>query len=99
MVITKYNMIEEQKGMATAAGQAKQCAWVNWNGAEANKLTALVFTNDYGTPHIVLLHATYNFLPNHANHQLRDFTGDNTRAMCLQEGYCSIFTPDVHLAL
>ena len=35
MVITELNVIEEGKRVATAAGQSKQCAWMNWEGAEA----------------------------------------------------------------
>ena len=30
MVITELKMIEDEKRVATAASQAKQCAWMNW---------------------------------------------------------------------
>ena len=39
MVITGLKMIEEEKIVATAAGRAKQCAWMNWEEAETRKLS------------------------------------------------------------
>ena len=71
--------------MATAAGQAKHCAWVSWNGTDARKLPwSLQMTMEP--------RATYS----HTNHQLWDFTGDNTRTMYLQEGQIFSHRAGVH---
>ena len=82
MVITELKMIEEEMRMATAAGQAKQCAWKNWEEAEARKLSwsSLMTMEPLGLS--FLLRSTYNLLPTPANHKQWGFTGDDTCAMC-----------------
>ena len=74
-------MIEEEKRVATAAGQAKQCAWMNWEVAEARKMSWSSLMTMDSLALSFLLHSTYNLLPTPANKQW-GFTGDDTCAMC-----------------
>ena len=82
MVITELKMIEEEKRVATAAGQAKQCAWMNWEEAEARKLSRSSLMTMEPLALSFLLRSTYNLLPTPANHKQWGFTGDDTCAMC-----------------
>ena len=82
MVITELKMIEEEKKVATAAGQAKQCAWMNWEEAEARKLSWSSLMTMEPLALSFLLRSTYNHLPTPANHKQWGFTGDDTCAMC-----------------
>ena len=82
MVITELKMIEEEKRVATAAGQAKQCAWMNWEEAEARKLSWSSLMTMEPLALFSLLRSTYNLLPTPANHKQWGFTGDDTWAMC-----------------
>ena len=83
MVITELKMIEEEKRVATAAGQAKQCAWMNWEEAEARKLSWSSLMTMEPLALSFLLRSTYNLLPTPANHKQWGFTGDDTCAMCM----------------
>ena len=74
-------MIEEKR-VATAAGQAKQCAWMNWEEAEARKLSWSSPMTMEPLALSFLLRSTYNLLPTPANHKQWGFTGDDTCAMC-----------------
>ena len=82
MVITELNMIAEEKRVATAAGQAKQCAWINWEGAEARKQSWSSLMTMEPLTSSFLLRPTYNFLPTPATHKQWSFTADDTCAMC-----------------
>ena len=82
MVITELKMIEEEKRVATAAGQAKQCAWKNWEEAEARKLSWSSLMTMEPLALSFLLRSTYNLLPTPASHKQWGFTGDDTCAMC-----------------
>ena len=82
MVITELKMIEEEKRTATAAGQAKQCAWMNWEEAEARKLSWSSLMTMEPIALSFLLRSTYNLLPTPANHKQWGFIGDDTCAMC-----------------
>ena len=82
MVITELKMIEEEKKVATAAGQAKQCAWMNWEEAEARKLSWSSLMTMEPLALSFLLRSTYNHLPTPANHKQWGFTGDDICAMC-----------------
>ena len=103
MVITELKMIEEEKRVATAAGQAKQCAWMNWEEAEARKLSWSSLMTMEPLAVSFLLRSTCNLLPTPANHKQWGFTGDDTCAMCKRDPVaCSFilweFTSDVHMA-
>ena len=103
MVITELKMIEEEKRVATAAGQAKQCAWMNWEEAEARKLSWSSLMTMEPLALSFLLRSTCNLLPTPANHKQWGFTGDDTCAMCKRDPVaCSFilweFTSDVHMA-
>ena len=82
MVITELKMTEEEKRVATAAGQAKQCAWMNWEEAEARKLSWSSLMTMEPLALSFLLRSTYNLLPTPANHKQWGFTRDDTCAMC-----------------
>ena len=82
MVITELKMIEEEKRVATAAGQAKQCAWMSWEEAEARKLSWSSLMTMQPLALSFLLRPTYNFLPTPANHKQWGFTGDDTCVKC-----------------
>ena len=64
--------------MATAAGQAKQCTWMNWEEAEARKLSWSSLMTMEPLALSVLLRSTYKLLPTRANHKQWGFTGDDT---------------------
>ena len=81
MVITELKMIEEEKKVATAAGQAKKCAWMNWEEAEARKLSWSSMMTMEPLALSFLLRSTYNLLPTPANHKQWGFTGDDTCTM------------------
>ena len=105
-VITELHMIQEEKRVATASGQAKQCAWMNWEGAEARKLSWSSLMTMEPLALSFLLRSTYNLLPTPANHKQWGFAGDGTCAMCKSARgdpvACPLilweFTPDVHMA-
>ena len=85
MVITELHMFEEEKRMATAAGQAKQCVWTTWEGAQARKLswTSLIAMEPLALA--FLLRSTYNLLPTPANSKQWGFTGDDKCTICETE--------------
>ena len=62
--------------------QAKQCALINWVGAEARKLSWSSLMTMEPLALSFLLRSTYNLLPTPANHKQWGFTGDDTCAMC-----------------
>jgi hypothetical protein len=76
------NMLGEEKRMATAAGQAKQCAWINWEGAEARKLSWSMILAMEPLALSFLLRSTYNLLPTPANHKQWGITRDDTCTKC-----------------
>ena len=85
MVVTELHMLEEEKRMAAAAGQAKQCAWMTWEGAQARKLTWSSLMAMESLALSFLLRSTYNLLPTPANHKQWGFTRDDTCATCKAE--------------
>ena len=85
MVIMELKMIEEEKRGATAAGQAKQCACINWEEAEARKLSWSSLMTMEPLALSFILRFIYNLLPTPANHKQWGFTGDDTCAMCKSE--------------
>ena len=82
MVITELKMFEEEKRVATAAGQAKQCAWMNWEEAEVRKLSWSSLMTMEPLALSFLLRSIYNLLLTPANHKQWGFTGDDTCTMC-----------------
>ena len=55
---------------------------MNWEEAEARKLSWSSLMNMEPLALSFLLHSTYNLLPTPANHKQWGFTGDDTCAMC-----------------
>ena len=82
MVITELRMIEEEKRTATAAGQAKQCAWMKWEGSQARKLSWSSLMTSESLALSFLLRSTYDLLPTPANCKQWGYTGDDTCATC-----------------
>lgn len=68
--------------MATAAGQAKQCAWSTWEGAQARKLSWSSIMTMEALAISFLLRATYNLLPTQANCKQWGYTRDDSCAVC-----------------
>ena len=62
MVITELNMIKEKR-VATVAGQVKQCAWMNWEGAEARKRSWSSLMTMYGSPRQLVLPPSLHLQP------------------------------------
>ena len=82
MVITELHKFEEEKRIAAAAGQAKQCAWMTWEGAQARKLSWSSLLAMEPLALSFLLRSTYNLLPTPANHKQWGFSMDDTCASC-----------------
>ena len=85
MVVREIHMLEEERRMATAAGQAKQCAWTTWEGAQARKLSWSSLMAMEPLALSFLLRGTYDLLPTPTNQKQWGLSQDDSCAVCKSE--------------
>ena len=67
MVTEEVRAFEEEKRIAIAAGQAKQCAWTNWNDVEPRKISWSQMISIEPLALSFLLRSTFDLLPTPVN--------------------------------
>ena len=82
MVITEIRNFEDEKRMAAAVAQAKQCAWTTWTDVEPIHLSWNAFMAMDSLAISFLLRSTYDLLPNATNLKLWGYTDTDVCKSC-----------------
>ena len=82
MAREEVRMFEEEQRTASAVTQAKQCTWKKWNDIEPIKLSWKSLIAMEALAISLLLHSTYDLLPNATNLKLWGYTDSDLCLSC-----------------